>query len=371
MGDVKCIALGKPENFGGNIKEMEKLAAKAPKGIEGQIDTCDLEAAFGTIYEMPPEALADFFKGKKGATLDAESLQKRLSFYKDYPKTADLESRKAALDTTNIEDIKKLLDWYYAKISTIHSSFEVPLVPEEGFLFADVGSLLIKGGMMQEASELFMWLCNSVNVPDEMFSGTLGQLIIGHIESGMIDLQKSELLAGSFLAQCREVAPPRRRAEIDSTVKEICAKLLESIPKAFKIGDTINVQAIKDALKGKKASILFLWAPWCGACKQSLPELMDLDKTIRGAGGAVIGLTSNKEDPSSVKKTLDRFKISWPNISTDASIFSRLTLDDDGIHTSIPTMVLVNEQGKILKIIKGAGGKMIDEAEEALKGLLK
>jgi peroxiredoxin len=371
MSDSKCIALGTPESFGGNKSEMLVLANSSPGGIKDVIDTCDLETKYGIISQFSQETTADLFKGTNKATLSAEGLQKRLSFYKEYPKVTDLAAHKASSYKSDKKTFIDFLDWYYAKLSTIHAKYDVPFVEPEISLFGEYSIILLLGTAQNSPAEGMNWLCSSPNVPKEIFASFITEIAIEHLTSGHIDLESGRLQEDSFLGQCRSKASPARQTQIDSTVKLLSGKFLEHLPKPPKVGDTIDIPIIRDMIRGKKAAVLFFWSPSCGACKTTLSAMVDLDNKIRASGGAVIGFTNSDENTSRIQDALERFQIQWPNVSMDLDSFSRLTMDDKPLYTSVPTMIVVDANGEIKSIAKGSEAESLDETKKTVESLLK
>lgn len=111
---------------------------------------------------------------------------------------------------------------------------------------------------------------------------------------------------------------------------------LKTIPdgKAFKLSD----------LKGK-ALVIDLWATWCGPCRTSTPELVNLQKEFGPKGLEVIGLDIDPDDdtPEKVKAFADEFKINYKLAFADRDMAVSLMRGGN-----IPQSIVVGKDGKII-----------------------
>jgi thiol-disulfide isomerase/thioredoxin len=111
---------------------------------------------------------------------------------------------------------------------------------------------------------------------------------------------------------------------------------LEAIPdgKAFKLSD----------LKGK-ALIIDLWATWCGPCRTSTPELVNLQKEFGPKGLEVIGLDIDPDDdtPEKVKAFAEEFKINYKLAFAQRELAVSLMRGGN-----IPQSIVVGRDGKIV-----------------------
>jgi peroxiredoxin len=113
---------------------------------------------------------------------------------------------------------------------------------------------------------------------------------------------------------------------------------------------------LKD-LRGKVVMLNF-WASWCPPCRDELPTVAKLYGEFKDKGLAVYGV--NDEDRGTAKKYLEKASLALP------------TLDDSsqkthGLYhvTSIPTVFLIDENGKVVKRLRGG------HSEESLRAALK
>jgi cytochrome c biogenesis protein CcmG/thiol:disulfide interchange protein DsbE len=109
--------------------------------------------------------------------------------------------------------------------------------------------------------------------------------------------------------------------------------------KPFKLSD----------LKGK-VLVLDLWATWCGPCRSSIPELVNLQKEFGPKGLEVIGLDidPDSDTPEDVKSFAKEFEINYKLAFADRDL--ALALMRGG---NIPQSIIVNRDGQIIEHMVG------------------
>jgi thiol-disulfide isomerase/thioredoxin len=105
--------------------------------------------------------------------------------------------------------------------------------------------------------------------------------------------------------------------------------------KPFKLSD----------LKGK-VLVLDLWATWCGPCRSSIPELVNLQKEFGPKGLEVIGLDidPDSDTPEDVKAFAKEFEINYKLAFADREL--AISLMRGG---NIPQSIIVNRDGQIIE----------------------
>ena len=147
-----------------------------------------------------------------------------------------------------------------------------------------------------------------------------------------------------------------------------CDKKVKALPTApdFTLrslnGDSISLKDYRG-----KIVLLDFWATWCAPCRQSIPELVELQKKYRDQGVAVIGISM--DDPkmfpdSYIFAFKEKFKMNYPIIRGD----QKVAMDYfDTASMVIPTLFVINREGKIAdKIVGYAPGAV----ERSLKKVL-
>ena len=105
-----------------------------------------------------------------------------------------------------------------------------------------------------------------------------------------------------------------------------------------------NEEVDTSRYQGKIVLVAF-WATWADPVRRDLPELAKVHQKYRPAGFEIIGVSLDSE-----KSELDAFlkenPIAWPQIFEPGGMDSRLATEFGII--SLPTMILVDAQGKVL-----------------------
>ena len=121
-----------------------------------------------------------------------------------------------------------------------------------------------------------------------------------------------------------------------------------------------------DLARRKGPVLLDFWATWCRPCLEALPEIEDLYLEYRAAGFTVLGISiDGPRNFPKVRPFARRLGLSYP-----------IALDEDGELqrlyqvAAVPTSVLVDTAGRIVRIQQGYRPGEIAELEAVLKGLL-
>ena len=91
-------------------------------------------------------------------------------------------------------------------------------------------------------------------------------------------------------------------------------------------------------LKGRNVIISF-WAPWCGYCKNELPQISKLTKSLEQLNYTIIPLTKNIEPKEDIENFYKRIKETEPYITGDRDLYRKLRV------MGVPTYIVVNEEG--------------------------
>jgi thiol-disulfide isomerase/thioredoxin len=109
--------------------------------------------------------------------------------------------------------------------------------------------------------------------------------------------------------------------------------------KPFKLAD----------LKGK-VLVLDLWATWCGPCRASTPELVQLQKEFGPRGFEVVGLDIDpgSDTPEDVRAFADEFKINYKLAFAERELAVSLMRGGN-----IPQSIVVGRDGRIIEHLVG------------------
>lgn len=117
-----------------------------------------------------------------------------------------------------------------------------------------------------------------------------------------------------------------------------------------------NAVSVAD-YKGKYLLIDF-WASWCGPCRSAIPKVKDLYAKYKEKGFEVLSISIDK-DEKAWRKAMVEEGMPWAqSLSPDIN-----KTMDQFLFSGIPTLYLVNREGKIVKSYTG----YVPEVEEKIK----
>lgn len=127
--------------------------------------------------------------------------------------------------------------------------------------------------------------------------------------------------------------------------------------------DTLDGKKFNLAEHKGKIVVLDFWATWCGPCIESLPLV---ESTVQGFADRQVELVAVnlEEQPERIKATLERNKLKV-----------NVALDRDGVAaaryavSAIPQTVVIDREGKIVRLFVGGGKKTAEALKTALQEL--
>jgi thiol-disulfide isomerase/thioredoxin len=130
---------------------------------------------------------------------------------------------------------------------------------------------------------------------------------------------------------------------------------------------------LKQALAAErgKVVVLNLWATWCTSCLKEIPDLMQLERELKGKGMTLLAV--GMDDPTELSRiTAFRDKF-FPAFSTslrsEAEMDTVVSVVDPAWNELLPTTYLIGRDGKVVKRIQGK--KSLEEFRAEVGPLLK
>ena len=116
-----------------------------------------------------------------------------------------------------------------------------------------------------------------------------------------------------------------------------------------------------DSFKGKYVLIDF-WASWCGPCRKAIPEIKQLYSKYKESGFEVLSVSVDT-DNAAWRKAMSEENMPWAQV---LSPDKNKTLSSFMI-IGIPTLYLIDREGKIVEKYTGFSAKLKTQLEEAFK----
>jgi thiol-disulfide isomerase/thioredoxin len=130
-------------------------------------------------------------------------------------------------------------------------------------------------------------------------------------------------------------------------------------------GNTSGLPAHLSALHGKVV-VLDFWAPWCGPCRMSMPELDRVYRKLKPEGLVVVGIDVDNPPNWPAMDAIHRnLNISYPMLD----IAEVPGADSAYEHFNLPTMYIIDKAGRLQHAVDGYDGNF--DLEGFLEALLQ
>ena len=133
-----------------------------------------------------------------------------------------------------------------------------------------------------------------------------------------------------------------------------CQKEVEAGPTApdFSLKDLSGQTVTLEQYRGKVV-LLDFWATWCPPCRMTIPMLIKLQDKYRDDGLVILGISI--DDPQQITDKDLRYFIKMNKINYPVLRYNQKVMKDyfEGERVSIPTMFIVDRNGKIRDMIVG------------------
>jgi thiol-disulfide isomerase/thioredoxin len=102
--------------------------------------------------------------------------------------------------------------------------------------------------------------------------------------------------------------------------------------------------------------LLNYWATWCPSCLDEMPDFIELYDKHKTKNLVVLGVAVDYKNEREVRHFVDDMLVSYPIILGTPKIFAQL-----GSPSVLPTTLIYNPQGKLVKIKRGQLSKQTVE----------
>jgi len=109
--------------------------------------------------------------------------------------------------------------------------------------------------------------------------------------------------------------------------------------------------------------VLDFWATWCGPCRQAMPELGRLHERYEAEGLSIVGITDENRGKvmGFLKQTPVPYTIAIDTTRAAAQAYKV---------TALPTVWVVDREGRVQEVVVGGGPKALDKIEKAVQDAL-
>ncbi len=130
----------------------------------------------------------------------------------------------------------------------------------------------------------------------------------------------------------------------------------------WKLYDLAGNAVSSDQFAGKVVLVDF-WATWCGPCRKSIPDIIDLYEDYKDQGLTVVGVSLDQKGPSVVEPFVQKMNITYPIVMGNQQV-----VQDFGGIRGIPTAFVISQDGKIYQRYVGLRPRSVYEKD--IKDLL-
>jgi thiol-disulfide isomerase/thioredoxin len=121
---------------------------------------------------------------------------------------------------------------------------------------------------------------------------------------------------------------------------------------AFTLKDTAGTEVTLASLKGRVV-LLDFWATWCGPCKAAMPSIQKIHEHFKDKPVSIIGVNTWEEKPTAAADYMKKKGFTYGCLLKGDDLATAYGI------SGIPTLVLIDANGKVLDISVG-----FDPAEE-------
>ena len=137
---------------------------------------------------------------------------------------------------------------------------------------------------------------------------------------------------------------------------------IEKLP-SFQLPDPEGKIHASTEFAGKPVLVDF-WANWCATCKETVPELVAIQKKYEAKGLQIVGISVDKGEGAKVAKGARKLGITYQVLHDAAS-----SLQPQFGYNGVPSLYLFGADGKLLLTLQGYDPSQEKKLIEALDKL--
>jgi thiol-disulfide isomerase/thioredoxin len=131
---------------------------------------------------------------------------------------------------------------------------------------------------------------------------------------------------------------------------------------AFRL-DSLDGSKFQLASRKGRVVVVEFWATWCGPCLQSMPLVDGVVREFAERNVELVAVNM-EEQPEQIKSMLERHKLKIPVVlDRDGAVAAKYAV------TAIPQTVVIDREGKVVRLFVGGGKKTADSLRQALQEL--
>ena len=151
-----------------------------------------------------------------------------------------------------------------------------------------------------------------------------------------------------------------------SPVKSTVPSEYPALPEKIAQAELAKIDGSPFKIADQKGKVLLLnmWATWCGPCRHEMPHLVEMQNQHNAKGFDVIGLNIEENDTNeSITKFAAEMTppLNYPLVRAE---FISLDLTKLGQTGAIPTSFIVDRQGHLRGVFRGAAAPEIAKMKE-------
>ena len=125
-----------------------------------------------------------------------------------------------------------------------------------------------------------------------------------------------------------------------------------------------------EVIESELPVVVDIWATWCVPCREEMPALNTLQKTLGGDRFEVVAINIDTGDDEKPKTFLDETKVHDLTYYRDASMGVFNTLKKEGLAFGLPVTLLMDEKGCLISAMNGPAAWDSEDAKALINAAL-